>query len=248
MHFIRSFLLIILCCCVFAACTKDEWGSCFRKTGGIVREKRLLTGFDSISLERRIELYLVPDSITYVEVEAGSGLLPLIRTERIGKKLTVGNDNRCHWVRSYEVPVKVYVHHSNIRHILSHGTGLIKSTDTIRFPQLTIEFRDASTVVDLSVNNEKLNVIQHTGASDLRISGKTAELSVYMAALAWGDYRRLEAGRVYVESRSAADCFVFSRNRYDFRLKAAGNIHYSGDAPVIEKEITGSGKLIKSDQ
>jgi hypothetical protein len=236
---VNSILVLIL-----FSCNKDDQGSCFKMTGEVISEKRILTVFDSIRLERRIELYLVPDTINYAEVEAGRNLLPKIRTDLQGNTLVIRNDNRCNWVRSYEIPVRVYLHHTGIRHIVNFGTGKIISTDTLRSPEITLEFRDASSDVNLRVNNQRVHIIQHTGASDVKIFGKTGELSVYMSSLAWGDYRALAAAKVYVESRSAADCFVRATESYFFRLRAAGNIYYSASAPLLGKEVTGSGNLV----
>ena len=229
---------------IIASCSKEQAGSCFKSTGSVTPEMRNSASFDSILVDRRIELILVQDTQRFVVVEAGEHLLPLIKTTVKEGRLEIRNENKCNWVRSYDIPVKVYIHHDKICHILSMGSSRIQCTDTIRYPNLTLEFRDASSDVDLRVNNHRIGIIQHTGASDIRISGKTDELAVYMSSLAWGDYRNLYAGYVYVESRSAADCSVRALDNYYFKLRAAGNIYYTNSAPISGSEITGSGKLI----
>lgn len=227
------------------SCSKEEAGSCFQSNGKVVKETRVLAGFDSIWLDRRLTLILVPDTLNYAEVESGEHLLGLIETRQSGKTIYLKNNNSCNWLRSYDIPVNIFLHHTGLRHIYNKGTGKICSTDTLKSDTITLEFKDASTEVNLLIKNKKLEIIQHTGASDVIIAGSTNELAVYMASLGWGDYRSLWAKRVYVENKSATDCYVSAKEEYKFKIKAAGNIFYRPSAPFQMLEYSGSGGLIQ---
>jgi hypothetical protein len=220
-------------------------GDCFKGTGTITKETRILEDFDSIYIDRRLNIVLVQDTVNFAVVEAGDNLLGLIDTEIENGKLTLQNNNKCNWVRSYKIPVNIEVHSKNLQHIVMWGASNITNKDTLTFPTLVVEYRDASGIVELIVDNELTNIIQHTGAGDAIIHGKTQQLTVYMSSLAFGDYTDLKAQNVYVENRSSADCRVFGNETFTFRLRGDGNIYYKGQGDIISEENTGNGVIKK---
>jgi hypothetical protein len=220
-------------------------GDCFKGTGTITKETRILEDFDSIYIDRRLNIVLVQDTVNFAVVEAGDNLLGLIDTEIKNGKLTLQNNNKCNWVRSYKIPVNIEVHTKNLQHIVMWGASNITNKDTLTFPTLVVEYRDASGIVELIVDNELTNIIQHTGAGDAIIHGKTQQLTVYMSSLAFGDYTDLKAQNVYVENRSSADCRVFGNETFTFRLRGDGNIYYKGQGDIISEENTGNGVIKK---
>jgi hypothetical protein len=227
------------------SCKKENMGDCFKGTGTITKETRILEDFDSIYIDRRLNVILVQDTVNFVVVEAGDNLLELIETEIKNGKLTLRNSNKCNWVRSYKIPVNIEVHSNNLEHIVMWGASYITNKDILRFPKLVIEYHDASGNVELTVDNQLTNIIQHTGAGDAIIHGKTEQLTVYMSSLAYGDYTDLIAENVFVENKSSADCKVLGKQTFSFRLRADGNIYYKGQGEIISEEKTGNGVIKK---
>ncbi len=219
-------------------------GDCFKSTGFISIKTRMLGEFDSIRVDRRLNIVLVEDTSNFAIVKAGDHLQDLIVTEVKNGKLTLRNDNKCNWARSYKNTVDIEVHCSSLHHIVMWGASNITNKDTLKTSDLKVEFRDASGNIDLTVDNQLVSIIQHTGAGDAIIRGKTDELSVYMASLAYGDYTALVAKKVYVENKSASDCRVLGLESFAFRLKGDGNIFYKGPGEVILEEKTGRGNIV----
>lgn len=227
------------------SCKKENMGDCFKGTGIVKKETRLLSEFDSIYVDRRLNVILVQDTINFVLIEAGENLLEFIDSGVENRKLTLRNNNRCNWVRSYKIPVNIEVHTNNLQHIVMWGASNITNKGILTFPKLVVEYRDASGNIDLMVDNQLTNIIQHTGAGDAVIHGKTEQLTVYMSSLAYGDYTDLQAQNVYVENRSSADCRVHGNQTFTFRLRGDGNIFYKGQGEIISEEKTGNGEIKK---
>ncbi len=228
---------------VIESCSKDHMGDCFVGTGIVTKETRQLEAFDSIRIERRLEVVLVEDSVNYVVVEAGDNLQENIETNVENGLLSIKNTSKCNWVRSYKIPVKIEIHFSSLKHVLIHGSSNVSSEDTIRQPYLKFEFRDSSGDLNLLVDNEEVSVIQHTGSSDVVVKGITKHLSVYMSSIGTGDYDELFAETVYVQTLSSGFCRVFGTDTFFFRVNGDGGIFYKGDGEVIFYERTGSGSI-----
>jgi hypothetical protein len=241
----RTTWLLGFCLVLLFSCKKENMGDCFKSTGVLSIEKRLLPEFDSIYVDRRLQVVLVEDTSYYAVIEAGSHLQELIRTDVENGKLTLRNDNKCNWTRSYKNVIKIEVHYTQLKHIVMWGASDITNEDTLKTPNLKVEFRDASGNINLLVNNQNMEVIQHTGAGDAIVRGKTTNLSVYMASLAYADYTGLAAKTVYVENKSATDCYVNGSESFSFRLRGDGNIFYKGQGEVLLSEKTGRGNIVQ---
>lgn len=242
----RSLLYIasILCTISFlSSCKKDHMGDCFVSTGLITKEKREIVPFDSIRIGRRMQLILVEDTVNYVVVEAGRNLLDNITTTMNNGLLSIENTNKCNWTRSYKYPVNIEVHFTSLRHVLVEGSTNVESKDTLHQNELTFEFRDSAGDINLLVNNQKLNIIQHTGASDIVVKGETEDLSVYMASLASGDYDELLARTVYVQTLSSSFCRVYASETFYFVVDGNGSIYYKGNGVVTHFERNGAGNI-----
>ena len=70
-------------------------GDCFNGTGIVKKETRILGDFDSIYVDRRLNIVLVQDSVNFAVVEAGEHLLDMIETEIQNGELTLRNNNKC---------------------------------------------------------------------------------------------------------------------------------------------------------
>jgi hypothetical protein len=228
---------------ILSSCKKDHMGDCFVSTGLISKETRDLAVFDSIRIGRRMELVLVEDTVNYVVLEAGRNLLDNITTTLENGLLSIENTNKCNWIRSYKYPVTIEVHFSNLRHIFIEGSTNVESKDTIHQNELTFELRDCAGDLNLLVNNQKLNIIQHTGASDIEVKGRTEDLSIYMASLATGDYDELLAKTVYVQTLSSGFCRVYATDTFYFVVDGNGSIYYKGSGVVTHVERNGGGGI-----
>lgn len=243
MKLLKTIFAFICLAAMLDSCKKDNLGDCFTGTGFVVKETRELEAFDSIFVNRRLEVVLIEDSVNYVVVEAGENLQENIKTEVVNGLLTIENTNTCNWVRSYKIPVKIEIHFAQLRYVKMFGSSIVSSPDTLHQPFLKFEFIDSSGDLDLLVDNEEISIIQNTGSNDVIVKGITKHLSVYMSSMGSGDYDELFAETVYVQTLSSANCRVFGTESFFFRVNGDGGIFYKGDGEVIFYERTGSGSI-----
>lgn len=228
---------------ILPSCSKEQMNDCATSTGIIQREKRVLIPFDSIRLYRRLNLVLIEDTVNYAEIEAGKNIIEGITTEVKNGILTIRNDNKCNWVRSYKNPMIIYLHHTNFKRLVLYGSNTVTSEGALQSDSITVEFRDASGDVNLSLNNKYFFGVQHTGAGDLVLNGTTENLEIYTAALGLVNTLELNAKNALVKSFSAADTYVKANESLYLETFAAGSIYYTGDAQNIFKESRGSGTI-----
>jgi len=226
-----------------SSCKKENNKDCFKNNGLISKETRQLSEFDSLFIGPRFDVTLVEDSVNYIVLTSGRNLLELLSSEIKNRKLSLINNNKCNWVRSFDIPLEAEIHYTRMHHIEVLGSGTINNLDTLKRDSLSIELYDASGNIDLLVNNQLIRVAQHTGASDLSIKGRTGGLFIYCASLGLSDCVDLNAGYVFARNKSSADMRVFSNGLFDLSVEGDGNLFYKGNGEVRSSFKSGRGSI-----
>ena len=99
--------------------------------GQVATETRPMVSFDKIVNEGSFNVYITPDSIYQVMVEAESNLIPHIRTMVNGNALII--ETRENLNNNY--PMNIYVKSPKLNSIELHGSGLI-SLDSLKTEHL----------------------------------------------------------------------------------------------------------------
>src|SRR5690242_20273176 len=99
MKTIKYISLCFVLCLLLFSCKKESLFDCFKSTGDIVTERRNIGTFTETIIYNNVNVIIVQDSLTYLEINAGENLLPLITTEIRNGKLIIENNNKCNWVR-----------------------------------------------------------------------------------------------------------------------------------------------------
>lgn len=239
----KKILILFILSISLISCQKENMGDCFKSTGIVQRDKRILEPFDSLVIQKRMNLILIEDTIDFVEIEAGNNLLENIITENKFGTLSIENTNKCNWVRSYKTPVNIYLHYTQMNKIVVWGSTNITTNDSLRYDSLFIEMRDAAGNVDLTFSNKAVFIAQHTGANDVVLKGKTQNLSVYSADLGYGDYLKLAAENVFAESNSVADNYFNASETIRLITRNTGSLYYTGEAEILLKDRQGEGTI-----
>jgi hypothetical protein len=236
-------LFALLLATGISSCSKTGAG-CFSGTGSITTETRPVEDFDTIIANQNVDIILTQDSVNTLEVEAGSNLLAGITTEVVNRQLTIGNTNKCNWVRSYDTPLNVYVHAKNLRKIYYLSAGNITSTNTISVPTLMIDIWGGCGVISLSVNIGQGQFYEHLGTADLTVQGKAGSISVSSGEFGLVQLKDLESDLTYVSNTGSNDCYVNAVKYLDASIGNIGNIYYTGKPDTILTHVSGTGQLI----
>lgn len=228
------------------SCTKEPFCNCFKSAGSEVTEKRNLTEFTYLLVQKNVEVLLVQDSANYAKVTCGNHLVDGIVTEVKDGKLYITNSNRCNWGRSYKNQFVVEVHCKNLINIEYAAAGDLKMLNQFKLDSLYFESTDGSGSVLLNLDARCLYAVLNTAVADLAVTG-TIKVNYFFAnAQGFFDASELNADYVYMRSNTANYCKVNSKNQLDAEIEATGNIYYTGVPQILNLKQVGSGKLIKS--
>lgn len=216
---------------------------CLKSTGDIVTEHRSIEPFTELVVYDNPNVIFVQDSLTYIEVNAGEHLLPLIITEIRGGKLIIENHNKCNWVRDFSIPINVYIHLPAMRRVDTFGSGKIYSLNTL--VNDTVEIDNWNTAdVQLNIIANAAYSKQHAAFGDNQFSGNADFLFVYNTGQGFCDCTALAVNDAVVISKTTGQTYVNACTDLHAEISYSGNVYYRG-APAISSVITGTGKLIQ---
>ena len=238
-HFNKIFAALFLVV-LFSTCKKENMCDCIKRTGAIITETRAISGFDSIVVLDNMNVFISQDSVFEVKVEAGKNIVPLIATEVVNNTLTISNNNRCNWTRSYDKPFNVYIKMPAIHCVTSNGTGNIMGLNTITTGDLTVWIKNSGNI-DLTVNNSKI-VSQIFGAGDLTMHGTTVNHYSDIGGTAFLNCKDLQTNYTWVHTFTTGLCYVTTAN-LACRIDYIGDLYCYGNPVTIEKVLNSTGQL-----
>ncbi|MGL4599036.1 MAG: GIN domain-containing protein, partial [Bacteroidia bacterium] len=178
-----------------------------------------------------------------VKVEAGKNLLSLIKTEVVGDELRIRNDNKCNFVRRYDIPVKVYVTMPRIlNRIKSKGTGLISNTNVCTSDSIDFDV-ESSGDIDFLVQTINCNIHQH-GAGDVTVRGQADQVIVYCIGTGFVTTDACPSAYSWVYSKGTGKITVAPRDLFIVQLDGPGSAYYRGQ-PELWSTVNGTGGVFQ---
>lgn len=237
-------LIIIVFLVLLVGCDKSLVGDCFVKRGGVKTEVRYFEQpFNSIQNQEMVDVVIVPDSNTFVEVTAGENLLSKVTTKVEGDFLIIDKESNCNWTRKFKKPT-VYVHLPMVRTIEYRGNGTVESRGKLLGDTISIHSWMGGEKIDLNVNYNRVETYHHSGTTDIILNGKANYLSCYKHSMGKLKLFGLQVSDAYIDSKSSTDAELWVIDKLDYKLNFEGDILLKGN-PVINKlEHSGNGKLI----
>ena len=235
-------LTLSLIMVILSSCGKES--ACFKGSGTDVSELRTIDNdVEVVYLEDGIDLVITQDSVASLTIEGGENLLPYINTDISGNELRISSDNRCGFIRNYNRPITAYLTIPNLNHIEYLGQGNITSTNKLYFPNFNFETRMGTGSVNLELSSNNISVQQHTGPSDITLTGNTNKAYFYAGGIGWMYFDGLLANDVHVSNAGSGDITTAVSNSLLVELTSLGNIDYYG-SPIITVSVnSGRGEL-----
>ncbi len=244
MKYFKIDILIFTVFCAFLSCKKKS--SCLKSTGSNITEIRTLsTNISSIILKDNVNLVLTQDNNLSLKVEGGTNLLPYVNTKIDGNTLTITNDNKCNFLRTYSKDITVYLTTPNINTINYTGYGNITSTNTFTIDKLNFETRNGTGSINLSLKVNNLKIIQHAGPADFTINGSANNTYIYTGGGGWFYLKNLASNAIHVNTNGEGDVQVNPIQTLLVELTSIGNVMYYGNPVLTVSVHTGRGKIIK---
>lgn len=220
----------------------SEKPDCLKSTGTNINIQRIITEFETINLSDNINLVLKNTSSDTITVSAGSNLISKIRTEVKDRTLYINNENKCNWIRDYEIPVTVTIGIPLKSTLFFLGYGKVTTDDTVKISAIDIHHYGAGEM-DLKIKSDYL-YISTDYLGDLKIQGSIEKADCNTYKFGRLDLRNLLVKNMSITSNGEADSYIYCYGNLDGTIKGKGNIYYLGN-PEINMVRFGEGNFIK---
>ena len=212
----KRFALLLFVIALGAACHGIHRGDL--GSGKLLKEKRNVGSFNSISTEGAFDIEVVCQKPQEVEISGDDNILPLVSTEVSNNVLRVRS------LRNYSSsePLKLRISVPDLVEIQSSGAGTIEVS---------------------GVKNDRFE-IDVNGAPTIRASGETKALKIDANGAGNIDTHKLRAARVEVESKGVSGVEVYAMEQLDVTVSGPSHVTYRGN-PVVNKTVHGPGSVEK---
>lgn len=239
------FILSLACLCYLTGCNSPDAPDCLKSAGSNQREIRSIhDSIQGIALFQEINLHLVPDTTSYLEVEAPKNLLPKIRTERQGQNLHISNENTCNWVRQYGKAITVHYHFRvPPSKITQKGFGQITAEDTLVCDSAFRLYLEGQSNVNLPIRSPNF-FLECKLLADVKLQGKVGYGLFLVKDRCRVQARQMEINYARVIHQSERDVHLSVRDYMEAIIDLTGNLYYWGE-PGTEIAYNSSGKVIQ---
>ncbi len=224
------------------SCEKDHLFDCLKSTGPIASESRDVSDFNRIDVYNNPEVIITQDNVNSIKVEAGAHIISGITTEINNGILTIRNENKCNWVRSYSKTIAVYVHVKKLDIIQHHGSSTISSTNELQNSTFDLNVWNSGDI-NLAIHADSTFARQHTTVGDMTLTGHSGYCFYYSNGNGFTYDSNLQVNNATVIQRGTGDCYVNVSQSMSVEIHDSGNVYYTGN-PQISSNVTGAGKLI----
>ncbi|MCU0370080.1 MAG: DUF2807 domain-containing protein, partial [Bacteroidales bacterium] len=239
---ILFFIALVL---FFNRCAKDE-GICVGKTGKSITQDRIAIPFHAVEVYDNINVILTQDtSHTAIQVEAGENLIDGISTEIDSGRLVLRNLNSCNWLRSFEVPVNVYLKFTSLDTLIFQAAGNISCTNAWTNDSVYFNVIEGGGQIDLNLDVFKSFLFVRYGTVTVNVRGNSQV--TFISSQGYGPFHaeQLVSKFTYVYTFSPNDVFVHASVALGAEIANIGNVYYRGDPDEVNTVITGEGRLIE---
>ncbi|RFC53341.1 GIN domain-containing protein [Brumimicrobium aurantiacum] len=240
-------VIYILFLCFLFSCKKAEDRSCFKFAG----EESELTHYvsndiDTLYLQDDISYTLIGSNENKIVLTGGENLLNFVNVEFGNGKLTISNENKCKFLRSYDQQISAKVYIDTITYIHYQGSKEVVSQDTLRSSELRIDIFEGAGSMDLTLVNGYTSVTATQSHADFTIKGRTIYGHFHCKGNSYCDTRDFSvSSELYIKSYTVGKMLINAdQTKLYTTIENSGNVEYVGNPVSITLNGDGSGELI----
>lgn len=242
-----KFIILLSLILTLASCSDENRWDCFKRAGNSSIKTIKTPYFDNIELNSRFKVKLIQDTTELIEISGGENLLPLIRCKNENGILSLSNENRCNWTRSYDNVIEVKVHYRSIKNISINDFCELGSDNEIIADRMSILVnRNVVAHINLKLKTRYFELKQISGTGTYNISGETDTLYSYIKGTGHLFAGGLNSTVCQVSNFSTGDMHVKALSKLIVEHTGKGNIFYGGNpAELIFDPGKSSGQVLK---
>jgi hypothetical protein len=230
-----TFIAFMTAGCIIVINGKSAQGS-----GNIITGEREVSEFNKVHLKGSGNVFLALGEKQTLKIKTDDNIMPLIKTDVSGKKLTISHGK--HYLRP--TVFEVFITVNNLEDVVISGSGNVRGQDRFMADAFYTEI-SGSGDVDLEVETGRLES-RISGSGSIRLSGKAEDYTVSISGSGEINAFDVQAKTVSVKISGSGNCRVYVTESLDAKISGSGDVYYKG-RPRINTKISGSGSLISRD-
>jgi hypothetical protein len=240
----RSTLLFLLFGFLFS-CKKAENRTCFKSTGQEIEKEVFLSPFHKVKLNFRIDYILVQDSLDKVVLRGGGNLLNHIQLQVENDCLTLKNDNKCSFLRSYQKKIIAEIHYTDITDLEYRGNESVRNIGVLKTSIFLFKMLEGTGSVNLNIEADHIRTYT-SGYGDFIFSGSAKYMNIVANSNSFCDVNEMAVTDSMTVISNTAGLLKIKPDLIKLRAetKRSGNIWYLGQPIIQIYHRYGSGELV----
>ena len=233
-------IAILIIALGFTSCENES----IRVSGEVVRTEVSLTGYSGLKVANAFKAYVTfSESEEKIIIEANEDIQNKIEVKLVGDELIVQLEKGIS-IRG-DATLNIYITTRNIDKYEISGASTVRLENVLIAEQVKLELSGASFfTAELSADFVEVTA---SGASNIDIFGTAIQLDAQLSgASSLTDYDLL-IDELAINLSGASDAFLQVDKTIDVVASGASTLNYKGDAVIMEQELSGASKIIKSD-
>ncbi|MEX0967166.1 MAG: head GIN domain-containing protein [Bacteroidia bacterium] len=232
-----AFSLIIAFMLVMGACSKDGH-RCIKGKGSIVSRDFSIQPFDRFSYFGSGDIYITQGAATTMRIEGQQNILEELDIDNTGGELRIGKNN-C--FRGHK-DITIHITTPSLISVSLSGSSTLRGIGTFESTSFQASI-SGSGDADLNIFTEHL-VADISGSGSMRFGGSAGFQHLNISGSGSMHAFALEGEEADIDVSGSGECEVNVSQKLKVRISGSGDVYYKGN-PVIESDISGSGKLVR---
>jgi len=243
----RILIMSIVGLMILLACKKPENRQCVKSAG---EETELVHGVDSFNklhIGPNMKIVLVQDSVEQLIVRGGKNLVNFIQFNVSDDgTLTIENENKCNFLRSYKHEVEVEIHLINIINVLFNGTKPLECKNQLNLPYLTFVIEEGAGKCKLNLNSNSVYFGSSYGWGNYEVEGQANYVKIELRDNGFGDFYGFNIQDSATVISSSSERMKINLDGASARVETSsyGDIWYIGNPSFLEYNRYGEGELV----
>jgi len=213
-----------------------------RGNGNITTKEIDFENFSKISIGGNYNVTLIRSEKSKVIIETDENLLAFINTELHDEALNINN---VHNLNSTE-GINIEIYYSEISKIYSTGASKIEHDDLLICEELLINLSGAG-AIDLEIETDQVKV-NLTGAGIIKLAGITDIQETHISGAGGLSAMDLISKECSIKLSGLGGAEVFATEKLEATISGIGGIIYGGNPKLIERQVTGLGKIKRAEE
>ena len=212
-----------------------------RGNGNIQKEVIEVDDFSKVSIGGNYEVRLTKAEYPGVTIETDENLLPYINIEVYNGTLNINNVHNLKGSRG----IKVEIGYRYIDKIYSTGASKINHDKLFTSEELMLNLSGAGSI-EMEIQTQKIHV-NLTGAGVVTLSGRAEFQEVQISGAGGLNSIELATSECKINLSGLGGAEIYVTEKLEATITGIGGIQYAGNPKIIERQVTGLGKITRSE-